>query len=114
MKKLEKLNSKLFEAFQMDEVSSLASVVGGVKCATNMPDGPHYDEILDNTGGAANDLRIGTSKACDSTRYTDDKNCPNGGSSGTGLMAFSEDDVMPIEYFDETLILFDSSLFVNN
>jgi hypothetical protein len=29
MKKLEKINSKLFEAFKMDEVSSLASVVGG-------------------------------------------------------------------------------------
>lgn len=29
-----KLNSKLFEAFKMDEVSSLASVVGGWSCVT--------------------------------------------------------------------------------
>jgi hypothetical protein len=34
MKKLEKLDSKLFEEFKMDEVSSLASVVGGWSCVT--------------------------------------------------------------------------------
>lgn len=111
MKKLEKLNSKLFEEFKMDEVGELASVVGGMQVKTTYDGQTRSDTCTPGTT-YQQDLVIGTLHSCDSTRnghdcgiFTD----PVGPEIGTGLSfipsgGFSEE----IGHYDATINIFQS------
>ena len=82
MKKLEKLNSKLFQEFEKDAISELASVVGGVKTKSVGEGTPHCEDVYDWGSNPSTDGTTVTQTDMIHSDWSADMIAQGGGSEG--------------------------------